>query len=316
MEARSALVAEDVAATMVAYRDGLRTHQQAINRLNVYPVPDGDTGTNMALTLDAVVAELDTLEGCSTMAGVCQAVAHGSLMGARGNSGVILSQLLRGVAERFRAAARVGSDEVADALVVASDLARRAVVRPVEGTILTVARAAGEGATLACQAGGDLLAVVEGARRSAARALEETPTLLEVLARAGVVDAGGSGYLLLLDALLSVLDGRAMPDPPPPADGAGANGRTGSAGYATSMAAGGGEPGGGLWPQVGPRYEVMYLLEAVEDTIPDFKEVWAGLGDSIVVVGGDGLWNCHIHTDDIGAAIEAGIDAGRPRGSG
>jgi uncharacterized protein len=310
MEARSAMVAEDVALTMVAYRDVLHAHQQVINRLNVYPVPDGDTGTNMALTLDAVVAELETLEGRRVMAEVCRAVAHGSLMGARGNSGVILSQLLRGVAERFDGAARIGATEVADALVVASDLARRAVVRPVEGTILTVARAAGEGATVARHAGGDLLAVVEGARKSAARALEETPTMLEALARAGVVDAGGCGYLLLLDALLSVLDGRPMPDPPHEPEGTAATSRAGTGERARPMS----EAGGVRLAPVGPRYEVMYLLEAVDETIPDFKEVWAGLGDSIVVVGGDGLWNCHIHTDDIGAAVEACMDAGRPRG--
>jgi uncharacterized protein len=307
MEARSALAAEDVVTTMAAYRDVLHAHQEAINRLNVYPVPDGDTGTNMALTLDAVVAELDALEGRSEMAEVCKAMAHGSLMGARGNSGVILSQLLRGVAERFDGTARVGAGEVAEALVVASDLAYRAVVRPVEGTILTVARAAGEGATQARRAGGDLLAVVEGARKSAARALEETPTLLEALVRAGVVDAGGCGFLLLLDALLWVLDGRSMPDPPPLADGAGP-----ARGSAPAEVPGG-ELGEGYAPEVGPRYEVMYLLEAPDDTIPDFKEVWAGLGDSIAVVGGEGLWNCHIHTDDIGAAIEACLDAGRPR---
>jgi len=214
------------------------------------------------------------------------------------------------VAERFDSAARVGATEVADALVVASDLARRAVVRPVEGTILTVARAAGEGATVARQAGGDLLAVVEGARKSAARALEETPTMLEALARAGVVDAGGCGYLLLLDALLTVLDGRPMPDPPHEPEGATTTGRA----RPVERARPGSEAGGERSAPVGPRYEVMYLLEAADDTISDFKEVWAGLGDSIVVVGGDGLWNCHIHTDDIGAAIEACMDAGRPRG--
>ncbi|MGH9093269.1 MAG: DAK2 domain-containing protein, partial [Acidimicrobiales bacterium] len=309
MEARSALVAQDVASTMVAYRDALHTHQQAINRLNVYPVPDGDTGTNMALTLDSVVAELGSLGEHAEMGEVCKAVAHGSLMGARGNSGVILSQLLRGVAEQFDGASRVGAAEVAEALVVASDLARRAVVRPVEGTILTVARAAGEGASRARGAGGDLLSVVEAARKAAARALEETPQLLEALARAGVVDAGGCGYLLLLDALLAVLDGRALPEP--------AEGRGTEAGPAAAAGAGTHAPAramdGGADPATHLRYEVMYLLEAPESTIPAFKEVWAGLGDSIVVVGGDGLWNCHVHTDDIGAAVEAGLDAGRPR---
>jgi len=307
MTIRTTLSAADVVTAMVVYRGVLRTHQQVINRLNVYPVPDGDTGTNMALTVEAVVTELESLHGDLGMPEVCKAVAHGSLMGARGNSGVILSQLLRGVAERFAGCRQAGPDEVAEALVSASELAYQAVVRPVEGTILTVARAAGEGAAAARRDGGDLLKVIEGARAEAADALARTPELLEVLARAGVVDAGGSGYMLFFDALLSVVDGRALPEPPELAsmETAPAESR--------SPATEGPDPrdeGSGVEDL---RYEVMYLLEAPDDTIPDFKEVWAGIGDSIVVVGGDGLWNCHIHTNDIGAAVEAGLDAGRPR---
>ncbi|MGH8989808.1 MAG: DAK2 domain-containing protein, partial [Acidimicrobiales bacterium] len=130
----------ELRAAMLTFRDALRAHRQELNDLNVYPVPDGDTGTNMALTLEAVAKELDALDaerGSPVMADVCRAMAHGSLMGARGNSGVILSQLLRGIAERIGAADQVGAGTLADALVVASDLAGKAVVRPVEGTILT-----------------------------------------------------------------------------------------------------------------------------------------------------------------------------------
>ena len=148
--------------------------------------------------------------------------------------------------------------------------------------------------------------MVEQARAAAAEALARTPELLAVLAQAGVVDAGGTGYLLLLDALLSVLDGRPLPEAP-------AAERVGDRRRPIGTA----RPGAGrevVEPGVGDlRYEVMYLLDAPDDTIADFKEVWAGIGDSIVVVGGDGLWNCHIHTNDIGAAIEAALDAGRPR---
>ena len=198
MTARATLAAADVRALVVSYRDALRTHQQVINRLNVYPVPDGDTGTNMALTLDAVVDELDGLGPDASMGEVCKAVAHGSLMGARGNSGVILSQLLRGMAERLGPAEEAGPPDLAEAMVIAGTLARQAVVRPVEGTILTVARAGGEGATAGLEEGGTLVVVAERARAAAAEALARTPELLEVLARAGVVDAGGSGYLLVL----------------------------------------------------------------------------------------------------------------------
>ncbi len=307
MTSPAALGADDLRAVMAGYRDALRLHQVDINRLNVYPVPDGDTGTNMALTLEAVVSELEGVEAGAGLDQVCKAIGHGSLMGARGNSGVILSQLLRGMSERMAAAgdSGVGPDVLVDALGHASELARRAVVRPVEGTILTVAAAAAVGAA----DGSSLVGVVEGARGEAADALARTPEMLPVLAQAGVVDAGGSGFLLLLDAFLLVLDGRPLPEPSGVAapDLSALNG---------SMAAGGsGRDGTGDGAHtVGDlRYEVMYFLAAPDDSIEAFKEVWAGIGDSIVVVGGDGLWNCHIHTNDVGAAIEAGVDAGRPQ---
>ncbi len=303
------------------FRDGLRLHQADINRLNVYPVPDGDTGTNMALTLEAVVAELEGVADGAGLADVCRAIGHGSLMGARGNSGVILSQLLRGMSERMAAAgdAGVGPEVLTDALTHASDLARRAVVRPVEGTILTVAAAAAEGAAAADGGGrgpgtATLLGVIESAHRVAADALARTPEMLPVLAQAGVVDAGGAGFLLLLDALWLVVDDRPLPEPSsePVVVNYEALGAANGNGAHTGGGAGGGSGDEGHHVS-DLRYEVMYLLNAPDASIDAFKEVWAGIGDSIVVVGGDGLWNCHIHTDDIGAAIEAAVDAGRPQ---
>ena len=205
----TALGPADLRAVMGGYRDALRLHQTDINRLNVYPVPDGDTGTNMALTLEAVITELEGVGEEAGLDEVCKAIGHGSLMGARGNSGVILSQLLRGMSERMATAgeAGVGPDLLVDAITHASDLARRAVVRPVEGTILTVASAAAAGAAN----GSGLVGVVESARGEAADTLARTPEMLPVLAQAGVVDAGGAGFLLLLDAFLLVLDGRPLP---------------------------------------------------------------------------------------------------------
>jgi DAK2 domain fusion protein YloV len=282
----------------------LRAHREAINRLNVYPVPDGDTGTNMALTLESVCAELAPTDGGRADMGVtCKAISHGSLMGARGNSGVILSQVLRGMVEVFRDGDSDGADGpmVAAALRAASDAAYGAVMRPVEGTILTVVREAADGASAACNGGSaPLRTVVEAARAGAADALERTPELLAVLKDAGVVDAGGCGFVLLLDVLLHEIDGRAVPEPDVDA---GADLEA-----VAAMAHAGDEHGVGDL-----RYEVMYFLEAPDETIPMFKDVWAGIGDSIVVVGGDGIWNCHIHTDDIGAAVEAALDCGRPR---
>jgi len=321
MEALRRLHPADLASVMRVYRDLLRSHQEAINRLNVYPVPDGDTGTNMALTLESVVVELDekipepgTGDGSGpSLSQICAAMAHGSLMGARGNSGVILSQLLRGISGAIRAAEDAdGCDgaALAQALVAASDAAQRAVLRPVEGTILTVAREAGAGARDAAELlGASLVSVAEMARDRASAALARTPEQLPVLARAGVVDAGGAGYLLLFDALLYVADGRELPEPPVVAD---VEARVAVRAF-DQFEDGEGRDSDDEAGGTGLRYEVMYLLEAPDDTMPAFKDVWAGLGDSIVVVGGDGLFNCHIHTDDVGASIEAALDAGRPR---
>src|SRR4051794_30910030 len=141
------LGAAELRSIVRGYRDALRAHQEAINRLNVYPVPDGDTGTNMALTLESVCHELDGAD--EGMAGTCKAISHGSLMGARGNSGVILSQVLRGMVEVLRDADAADGAAFAAALGAASSAAYGAVMRPVEGTILTVVREAAEGAEIA-----------------------------------------------------------------------------------------------------------------------------------------------------------------------
>jgi DAK2 domain fusion protein YloV len=297
MTSLTRLGADELKAAVAGYRDALAAHKEGINRLNVYPVPDGDTGTNMALTLMAVCDELSVVG--DDIASVCKAISHGSLMGARGNSGVILSQILRGMSGVLAGAGGLDATSAAVALTAASEAAYQAVMRPVEGTILTVVREASEAATAAADGGADLLGVLEAAQERGADALARTPEMLPVLKEAGVVDAGGSGFLLLLDSLLHEVDGRLMPEPVAVDDGPPltlpVSGAPGAHGDISDL-----------------RYEVMYFLEAADETIPAFKDVWAGIGDSIVVVGGDGIWNCHIHTDDIGASIEAAIDIGRP----
>jgi uncharacterized protein len=303
MSSLDELRAPDLQAAMRSYAEVLRSHREALNRLNVYPVPDGDTGTNMSLTVQSVVDELDGVD--SDMAATAKAISHGSLMGARGNSGVILSQVLRGLCEVFRERSGADAATFVAALSAASEAAYAAVMRPVEGTILTVVRESAAAAGAAGSEGAALVAVLDAAREEAGRSLERTPRLLPVLAEAGVVDAGGAGFVLLLDALLHVADGRPLPEP---------DDDVAPAAAPAVVAQGHGEPqhtGGTHVSEL--RYEVMYFLEAPDETVPGFKDVWAGIGDSIVVVGGDGLWNCHIHTDDIGASIEAGIDVGTPR---
>jgi hypothetical protein len=297
-----AIDAAHLREVVVGYRDALRAHQEKLNRLNVYPVPDGDTGTNMALTLESVVSELDGAEDMGTM---CKAISHGSLMGARGNSGVILSQVLRGMTATIKDSEAVDGAGIAEALRQASEAAYGAVMRPVEGTILTVVRESATAAGAAAANGDALGGVLEAATTAAEESLARTPELLPVLKDAGVVDAGAAGYVLLLDVLLHVVDGRPMPEPESfEAPARPAPVRAAASGHV--------EPEGATVSDL--RYEVMYMLEGADDgAIPVFKNVWAGIGDSIVVVGGDGLWNCHIHTDDIGAAIEAALDVGRPR---
>jgi DAK2 domain fusion protein YloV len=292
MPTLTALDGAALARVVSTYRDALRSHQEELNRLNVYPVPDGDTGTNMALTLESVCAEV----GSSTrMDDVCQAMAHGSLMGARGNSGVILSQILRGFADTFRALPGIEGADLAQALRTAADAAYQAVMRPVEGTILTVVREAAEAAESARDTGASALdTMLERSVEAAHAAVARTPELLPVLKEAGVVDAGGHGFTLLLDAFLHVVDGRPLPEPEIVATPAAVEAHQRHDDLASL------------------RYEVMFFLEAPDTTIPAFRDTWGALGDSIVVVGGDGLWNCHVHTNDIGGAIEAGVQAGRP----
>ena len=288
----------------MVFRDTLKAHQGSINRLNVYPVPDGDTGTNMGRTLDAVVAEL--AGAAPDMASTCQAISHGSLMGARGNSGVILSQILRGLSSSIGATGDAGADAVAlsDALTRAAAAAYEAVLKPIEGTILTVVRESAEGAAAAAANGQALVEVIRAARESGRDALARTPEMLPVLKDAGVVDAGGAGFLLLLDSFMHVFAGENLPEPD---ESAGP-----SAEQLESVAKRHHDDGTVDVSEL--RYEVMFLLDLDDSRAPEFKSAWGTIGDSIVVVGGDGLYNCHIHTNDIGAAIEAPLLLnGRPR---
>ena len=293
MASLTTLSPADLTRAVTTYAGLLRAQRDVINRLNVYPVPDGDTGTNMTLTLESVVADVNALGSEVTMSELCRAIAQGSLMGARGNSGVILSQMLRGLIQGF-------SDEPIDAthlaagLVTADVLARQAVARPVEGTILSVARAAAEGAARA-QDSSSLESVVHGARDAARVALAKTPDQLAVLKRAGVVDSGGTGLVLWFDALCHVVAGDPLPATP-----------TMEGPALVDLLDDEGDPHG-------LKYEVMFLLDAEDDKIRALRSAWESLGDSIVIIGGEGLYNCHIHSNDVGGSIEASLDAGRPR---
>ncbi|MER6141750.1 DAK2 domain-containing protein [Streptomyces sparsogenes] len=308
--------------------DALGRAREEIDAINVYPVADADTGTNLYLTVEsaaqAVAAAFDghaAAPGTALRPSLSEAVramAHGALIGARGNSGTILAQLLRGMADVLAEGDGEnggrrggegdgerggGADGLRRALRRAAELAYRGVAHPVEGTVLTVARAAADAAE---RAEGDPAAVARAAYEGARAALEATPAQLGALARAGVVDAGGYGLVVVLGALAQAVSGRA-----PAAGPVAARGGCPAAGPApTDGASADGAPGDGA--DGGPAFEVIYLLEAEETAVARLRERLDALGDSLVVVGGDGLWNVHVHVDDAGAAVEAGIEAGRP----
>ena len=274
--------------------------REEIDALNVYPVPDGDTGTNMFLTMSAARDALREATGGDPGADLrigLHRFSRGALLGARGNSGVILSQLIGAFISRLaKAGPHDRSAKVfAQALQAATDASYAAVGVPVEGTILSVARAASE-AALAAAVHPDrrLGQVVEKAAAEARAALDRTPDQLPLLKQAGVVDAGGRGLCVILDAAETVLTGRVPVDQ-----------KLARRHIPMPM------PAGDL-TEGGPAYEVMYLLDAEDDSIAGMRAKLGPLGDSLVVVGGEGLWNVHVHVDDVGAAIEAGIEAGRP----
>lgn len=276
-----------------------------IDALNVFPVPDGDTGTNMYLTIEA--AETAMIEADAALAEatpetermlvMSTALTKGAMLGARGNSGVILSQIMRGmvmVPPVDDEGARPAADVFRAGLLRASELAYSAVGSPKEGTILTVVRRAAEAAA-AAPPHGNLAQMVTIAADAADIALDQTTEQLEPLRLAGVVDSGGRGFVVILSALVEVITGRRRPPP--------------VISSRPSSPPGGSKSGGDY---VGPAYEVMYLLEADDDRVPALKVTLQAMGDSLVVVGGDGLWNVHVHVDDAGAAVEAGMDTGRP----
>jgi DAK2 domain fusion protein YloV len=282
------LGAPELRRACLAALEALRARSDEIDAANVYPVPDGDTGTNLVLTMEAVA---EALGGVSDGArAVARAIAEGSLKGARGNSGVILSQVLRGLSEAVTDGG-LDARALAKGLARGAELAYEAVLHPVEGTMLTVARAAAD-AALACEED-DCERVLDAAARAAREAVDRTPELLPVLRRAGVVDAGGLGLAVVLDAVAAAVAGRPLPVPQRTLRPAVRRREAGSPTYA---------------------YEVQYLLEGADDGVAEeLGRRLGAIGDSVAVVGGGGVHNVHVHTNQVGRAIEIGMAFGRPR---
>lgn len=317
-------------------RSGLADARDRINALNVFPVPDGDTGTNMYLTLDGAIevlrAQLVARGQEVTLRDGLALLARGTLLAARGNSGVILSQLSRGLHEaiedRLPQDSSADIDEVdaatlAQAFDRADHLAWEGVTSPVEGTILSVSRAAKVGAAKAADAPGARAYDVAAAAVSAATAaLQHTPQQLPVLARAGVVDAGGAGYLILIEALEKVLSGR-QPEPGEaqvpdwlerrarPLDTLEDGGRPGGEPGGAAAPVGGAAPSCAEDTAAAGSYEVMYLLsESDPDRARHLQIHLARIGSSVLVVGGPDQWRVHVHLDRPETALEAGSIAG------
>ncbi|MER5439922.1 DAK2 domain-containing protein [Streptomyces sp. NPDC002790] len=307
--------------------EALGRDRAEIDAINVYPVADGDTGTNLYLTLESAQQAVEAVFAglgagpeptAPALPEVMRAMAHGALIGARGNSGTILAQLFRGMAQVLAEggasegdhAAGADADALRLALGRAAEAAREAVAHPVEGTVLTVATAAAEAAS---GTEGGCRDVVRAAYEGACVALDATPGQLAALGSAGVVDAGGRGLVAVLGALSEAVSGEAVPVR---RGGAGPHARVAAVpdGVPLECPEGEGSEGEGSEGEgaPGPAFEVIYLLEADDKAVARLRTRLDALGDSLVVVGGDGLWNVHVHVDDAGAAVEAGVEAGRP----
>jgi uncharacterized protein len=258
----------------------LRKYRQVLNDLNVFPVPDGDTGTNMYLTVRSAMLEAGKLGDAAALSEVAAHAAQGSLMGARGNSGVILSQMLRGFAHHVRHRAEVDSFVIATALREGAATARHALMRPVEGTIISVADAAADAAYRLALKERDLYRFIRGVLDAANAALERTPDQLPVLKEAGVVDSGGAGFVYFLEGILSFLPDvtvRATAFPRRPLR---------ERAFAPSQIVG------------ENRFCTEFVLERATIGPRDLRHLLEPCGDSLLVVGEEPTLRVHVHTDD------------------
>ena len=267
----------------------LEQHVGEVNALNVFPVPDGDTGTNMHLTLGAAVAGVASDPSAGHVA---DQVYRKALMGARGNSGVILSQIIRGFAEGVGGKPTLDGPAMGEALRRAAERAYKAVMKPTEGTILTVARVAGEHAERAANDGADWVAVLEAATSGAAQAVADTPNLLKQLRDAGVVDAGGKGYHVVLEGLLKYMRGEDMQlsAVAAPVD------------VAFDLAE--------LHSEDDEGYCTTFLIEGTDIPFEQVRETVAAMGTSVVVVGDETLVKAHVHTLRPGDVLNYAIGYG------
>lgn len=271
----------------------LEKNKDIVNSLNVFPVPDGDTGTNMSLTMQSAVKEIKAVK-TDILEDIANAAANGSLMGARGNSGVILSQLFRGFAKGIRGRNKINTKNLAEALMTASDIAYKAVMKPVEGTILTVARESAEAALIIANTEKNIAVFMEKVIIEAEKSLGQTPEKLKVLKDAGVVDSGGKGLLYIYSgALLDIAEDAHVFEEDDIAD------------YSHIHHI----------EEIDGEIEFGYCTEFIIHTdnvnINKFRKTIGGYGDSMLVVGNNDIVKVHIHTDHPGKIIEHALETGQ-----
>ena len=280
----------------------LESKKEWINELNVFPVPDGDTGTNMTLTIMSAAKEVAAMENI-TMETFAKAVSSGSLRGARGNSGVILSQLLRGFTKVIKTETEINAATLAASFQKAVETAYKAVMKPKEGTILTVARGGAERAVELLEENPDidLESLIDAVIRRSEEVLNQTPEMLPVLKEAGVVDSGGQGLLQVMKGAFDAFLGKEVDYD---SEIASASGETKAEGEAKEQAP--------ADIRYGYCTEFIILLEKeyTEETELAFKAYLESIGDSIVVVSDDGIVKVHVHTNDPGLAIQKALTYG------
>ena len=293
--------AQSLKSAFITGAKSLEAKKEWINELNVFPVPDGDTGTNMTMTIMSAAKTLAAEEG-DDIASMCKAIAQGSLRGARGNSGVILSQLFRGAAKILKESPVVDVFEIALAFDKASETAYKAVMKPKEGTILTVARAMGEKALEIHDEYDDIIAFLEVVLAYGDETLKKTPEMLPVLKKAGVVDSGGQGLMVILHGILEGLKGNVIELGDVVLSTKSEGGANGAAredidtsdikfGYCTE-------------------FIVNLNKEFTDKDEEEFKEFLTSIGDSLVCVADDEVVKIHVHTNDPGLAIQRGLTFG------
>jgi DAK2 domain fusion protein YloV len=282
---------------LVSAANAVDAHKQEINELNVFPVPDGDTGTNMSLTMGAAARELNNLDDLS-VSNVSETAATSLLRGARGNSGVILSLLFRGVAKELKDKAEVTSADLSRAMQSGVDAAYKAVMKPAEGTILTVAREAAKSASVACaNAQDDVAQVLDAAAKTAKSTLDRTPDMLPVLKKAGVVDAGGKGLVVIFDAMLQALtSGNVSYAEVSPVT---IEQRTGAAGESEE--------------EIHFTYCTEFIINKVPGQTKDpllLRAYLESIGDCVLVADDSTFIKVHFHSDNPGSAIQEALTYG------